>query len=202
MSALSKNKPRKDLIMTESSVLFWQKGYSDTSMKDIANACGFRPANIYNFFTNKEEILFEILFDEMSEIITEFLTIERNRSGDPVNRLSQLIATHTRLTLSNRRTSVLLFDVGLGNLSPDNRKKIIALRDEYDRIMAATIREGIDQGVFSDMDVKMAVFSIASMITRTRIWFSDKGRLNVDQVIDFIVQFALNGLIRKGAPGN
>ena len=200
MPALSKNKPRKELIMTESSVLFWQKGYSDTSMKDIANACGFRPANIYNFFTNKEEILFEILFDEMSEIITDFLTIERNRPGDPVNKLSELIATHTRLTLSNRRTSVLLFDVGLGNLSPDNRQKIIALRDEYDRIMAATIREGIDRGIFSDMDVKMTVFSIASMITRTRIWFSDKGRLDVDQVIDFIVQFALNGLVLKRRP--
>lgn len=185
------------MILAESSVLFWQKGYSDTSMKDIANACGFRPANIYNFFTNKEEVLFEILFEEMSEIISSLLIIERSEMNDPVKKLSELIATHTRLTLSNRRSSVLLFDAGLNSLSPDNRKKIISLRDEYDRIIAAAIREGIEAGTFENIDVKMAVFSISSMITRTRIWFSDKGRLSVDEVINFIIQFALNGLVKK-----
>lgn len=186
------------MILAESSVLFWQKGYSDTSMKDIANACGFRPANIYNFFTNKEEILFEILFEEMSEIISSLLIIERSEMNDPVKKLSDLIATHTRLTLSNRRSSVLLFDAGLNSLSHENRRKIISLRDEYDRIIGTAIREGIDAGRFDDIDVKMAVFSISSMITRTRIWFSDKGRLSVDEVTDFIVNFALYGLMQKG----
>lgn len=194
MPFISKKNASRELILSESSVLFWQKGYSDTSMKDIASACGFRPANIYNFFKNKEEILFEILFEEMSEIISELLSIERSGIHDPVKRLSELIRSHTRLTLSHRRTSVLLFDVGLGSLSPENRKKIVALRDEYDRIMSRAIQEGIDAGLFKPTDVKMALFCIASMITRTRIWFSDKGRLSVEEVIDFIIRFAIDGL--------
>ena len=194
MTFVAKKNDSKELILSEASVLFWQKGYADTSMKDIAGACGFRPANIYNFFKNKEEILFEILFDEMNDIIKAFKEIERSENRDPIKKLAGLIGAHTRLTLSSRRTSVLLFDVGLGSLSMENREKIVSLRDEYDRIMAAAIQEGIDAGIFIPTDVKMALFCIASMITRTRIWFSDKGRLSLDEVTDYIIRFALNGL--------
>ncbi len=189
-----KPKPQKELIMTKSSVLFWKKGYSDTSMRDIAKACGFQPANIYNFFANKEAILYEILLDEMSQIVNSINPIEHETEGDPVQQLQKLIEIHVKLTLGARRSSMLLFDTGLGILSSKNRKQIIALRDDYDRIMRSVILRGIETGVFFQMDVKMAVFSIASMIARSRIWFSPKGEYSINEVVDFIVNFSLNGL--------
>ena len=60
-TGVRENGKQRRLIMEKSQVLFWEKGYAETSMKDIANECGFRPANIYNFFASKEEILFSIL---------------------------------------------------------------------------------------------------------------------------------------------
>ncbi len=191
---MKKNKTPKEMIMTKSYALFWSKGYSETSMKDIADACNFKPANIYNFFKSKEEILYQILYSEMEEIVAPIRHFENDKNTSPPDQLKKVIENHLRITLTVKRTSMLLFDGGLGNLSPGNQKKIIKLRDEYDRITRSIIRRGIKNGFFAETDEKMAVFCIASMIVRTRIWYSPKGRYSVDDIIDFIYNFALKGL--------
>jgi AcrR family transcriptional regulator len=193
-----KVKSQKALIMAQSSILFWDKGYAETSMKDISKACGFRPANIYNFFKSKESILYEILLDEMVEILSPIKHLEKDESVPPEKALRLVIENLLRLTLSAKRISKLLFDVALKNLSPPHRLKIIRLRDEFDKITIAIIRRGIRDGVFGDIDEKLAAFSIASMIVRARIWYSPRGKYKVDELVDFIYYFVLNGLGSAG----
>ena len=190
----------RDLIIAEASMLFWKKGYTETSMKDISKACGFRPANIYNFFDCKESILFEILHEEMTEILAPIRHLEGDASAAPELALKLIIESLLKLTLSAKRVSKLLFDVGLKNLSPPHQKSIIKLRDEFDRIAVAIIRRGKKAGIFSDVDEKLAVFSIASMIVRARLWYSPKGRNTVDEIVAFIYNFTMCGL--GAAPKN
>ncbi len=174
--------------------LFWEKGYNATSMRDIAISYGCRPANIYNFFSDKEEILFEVLREEMEQIINPIKHLEEDDDSSPIEQLRFIIQSHLKVTLSYRRSAKLLFDVALDSLSPDKRKAIIDFRDDYDRIIRKVIRRGMDTGYFPEMDVKLAGFMIASMITRTRIWFHPKKGISVSELADFISEFAFNGL--------
>jgi AcrR family transcriptional regulator len=181
--------------------LFWEKGYNATSMRDIAVAYGCRPANIYNFFSDKEEILFEVLREEMEQIIHPIKHLEEGDGTSPIEQLRFIIESHLKVTLSYRRSAKLLFDVALDSLSPDKRKKIIDFRDTYDRIIRKVIRRGIDTGYLPEVNVKLAGFMIASMITRTRIWFHPKKGVSVSELADFIFKFALNSLRGSGARG-
>ncbi|WP_410291021.1 TetR/AcrR family transcriptional regulator, partial [Desulfosarcina sp.] len=52
-------------MLNKARALFWSKGYNSTSMQDIARAYSCKPANIYNFFARKEDILYEVLLEEM-----------------------------------------------------------------------------------------------------------------------------------------
>src|SRR5208283_3419181 len=63
------SRDRRKNILESARVLFWKKGYPGTSMVDLANACACKPANLYNYFKTKEEILFEVLLEEMEQII-------------------------------------------------------------------------------------------------------------------------------------
>ena len=192
---LFRSTTQQERIIAESSRLFWEKGYAETSMKDIAGACGFRPGNIYNFFTGKESILFEILYQEMMDIVAPIAHLKDDESVDPVAALRLMIENHVKLTLGEKSSSKLLFDVGLNNLSPGNRKKIIKLRDDYDAIGVAIVRRGKKAGIFAkDVDDKIAVFSIGSIIARSRIWYSPKGKYSVDEIIELMFRFALRGL--------
>jgi TetR/AcrR family transcriptional regulator, cholesterol catabolism regulator len=195
MAERKNRKTQQELIISESSRLFWEKGYAETSMRDIAGACGFRPANIYNFFDGKETILFQILYQEMMDIVSPIRYLRDDDAVDPVKALRLMIENHVKLTLGEKSSSKLLFDVGLKNLTPANRKKIIRLRDDYDAIGVAIVRRGKKAGVFaSDIDDKISVFSIGSIIARSRIWYSPRGRYSVDEIIELMFRFALRGL--------
>jgi TetR/AcrR family transcriptional regulator, cholesterol catabolism regulator len=194
MAKLKKGQTQKAFIISKASTLFWEKGYAETSMRDIANVCGFRPANIYNFFTSKESILFEILQEEMMEIINPIKSLENDSVISPVEAIRMLIENHVKLTLGGRRKSKLLFDTGLKNLSSANRKKIINLRDYYDSICVGIVERGIKTKIFSAADAKIAVFCIASMIARSRMWYSPGGKYSVDEIVELIYNFALHGL--------
>jgi AcrR family transcriptional regulator len=174
--------------------LFWEKGYNATSMREIAVSYGCRPANIYNFFSDKEEILFEVLREEMEQIINPIKHLEEEDGSSPIEQLKFIIESHLKVTLSYRRSAKLLFDVALDNLSPDKRKKIVDFRDTYDRIIRKVIHRGIDTGHFPEVDAKLAGFMIASMITRTRIWFHSEQGVSASELSDFIFKFVFNGL--------
>jgi TetR/AcrR family transcriptional regulator, cholesterol catabolism regulator len=195
MAVRKKGSSQRELIIAKSSTLFWEKGYAETSMRDIAGACGFRPANIYNFFESKEAILYEILYQELAEILAPIGHLLKDETVSPAAALRLMIENHAKLALGDKSSSKLLYDVGLKNLSPMNRKKIIRLRDEYDEIGKAIIRRGKKAGLFAkDVDEKIAVFSIGSIIARSRIWYSPRGKYSVDEIIELFYTFALRAL--------
>jgi AcrR family transcriptional regulator len=54
--------PKNKESITQAGIrLFCQKGFADASIKEIADAAGVSPGNIYNYFKSKNE-LFEYLF--------------------------------------------------------------------------------------------------------------------------------------------
>ena len=92
---------------------------------------------------------------------------------------------HVRLTLGEKSTSKLLFDVGLNNLSPAAGRRSSHCGTITTRSGSQSSGAGKKAGVFSkDVDEKIAVFSIASIIARSRIWYSPKGKYSVDEIIE------------------
>lgn len=183
-------------MLNKTRALFWRKGYNSTTMREIARAYGCKPANIYNFFSKKEDILYEVLLEEMQQIIDPIKHLEEDEDTNPIEQLRLIVESHLKITLSYRRSAKLLFDVALDNLSPERRKKIIGLRDSYDQIIRKIIVRGVNSGIFPEINEKLAGFMIASMITRTRIWYHPKMGVSVPELSDFVFNFALGALTK------
>jgi TetR/AcrR family transcriptional regulator, cholesterol catabolism regulator len=188
------NGVRKKRILALARNLFWKNGYSSVSMRDLARAYGCQPANLYNYFKTKESILFEVLLEEMEQIIGPISHLEHEEDGDPADQLRFIISSHLKVSLGHRRSAKTLFDVALDNLSRGNRKIIVSMRDTYDRIIREVIQRGQQAGLFATYNEKLVGFMISSMITRSRIWFQPKKGVTVDELADFIFQFALTGI--------
>jgi AcrR family transcriptional regulator len=175
-------------------VLFWKKGYAGTSMVDLADACECKAANIYNYFENKEEILFEVLREEMEKILAPVVPLEDDQFSPPMEQLLFFVKNHVNLTLGHRRSAKMLFDIELGHLSSEKRKAIIDMRRKYDKILCNILERGVNKGDFSIANVKLAAYSIASIIARSRVWYSPKGRLTPNEIGDFVFDFVVFGL--------
>jgi AcrR family transcriptional regulator len=175
-------------------VLFWNKGYDRTSIREIAHACGFEQGNIYNYFPSKEQLLFEALREEMDRLLSTVKRLVSNSSASATERLRLVIYHHVDYTLGNRLGSRLLFDAEIRHLSPRHRGEVIELRDTYDNILRAIILDGRNTGEFRDIDEMLVGFCIASMIVRSRIWFSPRGRLSPSEVAKLMFEFILDGV--------
>ena len=189
-----KSSIKKSWILDKAGVLFWQKGYHGTSMKDIAAACDCKAANIYNYFKGKEDILFEVIKDITERAVNSVSHLEDDETTSPVDQLKSFIDNHLGVLVQMKKSSVLISDTGLQNLTRDHRRIIVELRDTYDRIMTKIIRRGIESGDFAVKDEKVTVYLISSVIIRSTIWFSSKGRLSAEEVSDIMFDFVYKGI--------
>ena len=77
----------------------------------------------------------------------------------------------------------------------ENRAKILALRDRYEDLIQELLREGMEQRVLRQTDVKISSYAIIAMCTEVAQWFRPAGRLSVQQVIEMYFQMVTEGLL-------
>ena len=185
---------RKSFILDKAEGLFWDKGYNGTSMRDIASACNCKPANIYNFFESKEDILFEVIRDIVLQLLEYIIPFENDQTTKPKDLLKAVIKSHFGFLVNMKRSIVGVTDTGLRDLTPEHRKEIIELRSRYDSIVQQILHRGVELGEFADIDEKLVSYFISSIIIRSNIWYSEKGRLTADQVSDTMFDFVYRGI--------
>ena len=185
---------RKSRVLEKAEALFWQKGYESTTIKDIASACGCRPANIYNYFKSKEDILYGVINDITSQAVDLVKPLGEDETTSPVQLLRSLIKTHFRFLASMKQTIVFITDTGLRDLSPEHRRAIISLRKTYDDVLLKILRRGRKSGDFADLDERIVGYLIPSLIVRSNVWFSAKGRLTADEISDIIFRLVYLGI--------
>ena len=79
-------------ILDAAFELFVERGYSDTTMSQIATQAGVSAANIYVYFASKLEIVYAI-FDPWLRDRLRRLEAEGERIADPRQRLRQILLT-------------------------------------------------------------------------------------------------------------
>jgi AcrR family transcriptional regulator len=184
-------------ILTQARDLFWKKGYSRTTVKDIAIACQCLPGNIYNYFPGKEALLYEVIRQESNVLLTSVKNLLENNETSPIEQLRSLIKKQLNATLHEVKTADVLFETELRHLPKAKQKEIIQLRKEFEVILQQIIQRGIEAGLFIECDVQLVSFHIIAMVIRTRLWFSPRGRLSIDEVADSIFDLVLHGIIKN-----
>jgi AcrR family transcriptional regulator len=78
------------VILEVAERIFFQYGYSNTSMEEIANECGMSKKTIYKHFTSKEEILIECVkrkIDYNSKKISEIIYSEDIKFHEKIEKI-------------------------------------------------------------------------------------------------------------------
>lgn len=81
----------KEDILHKSREVFWQKGYFDTSMSDLAAACGLFKGSFYHHFPSKEALMKEILVFTRHDLQQNVFSLAENQTLTPAQRLSKML---------------------------------------------------------------------------------------------------------------
>src|SRR6202140_1996300 len=190
----------RERILAAAVQLFAQYGYHAATMRDIARISGIQAASIYYHYASKQALLVEIMDTHMRNLNANLQRIAREPTSIE-QRVHEAIANHIRLH-TTYKAEFFIIDTEIRALEDEQRGAILALRDQYEILLQGLLREGMEQGIFRQVDIKIASYALIAMCTEVATWFRPDGRLSVQQVIDIYSQMITEGLlVAKAAAG-
>ena len=142
---------RRQVLIYEAAHLFADKGYKNTSMRDIAAAMGILPGSLYHHFPSKEDLFVAVYSFAVSQTLDIVGTAIADHD-DPWDRLEAACIAHLQNLLEKSRfAAVLTAHPSLDTLP--QHEQAIRLRDRYETIFKDLVADlplpaDIDRQIF------------------------------------------------------
>jgi TetR/AcrR family transcriptional repressor of nem operon len=104
---MPKQKADEQTIILEALKLFRQKSYFNTSMADIADACGLQKGSLYHYFPSKEELMKKVIKEVHEFFKTNVFAHAYDKSMQPQERLEKLFSSAEKVFLDEEKGSLL-----------------------------------------------------------------------------------------------
>ena len=78
----SDHESKRSDILERAAALFAEYGYDRTSLVMLAQACGMSKALLYHYYTDKSELLFDIIRTHLEHLLAVTEAVERQVSPD------------------------------------------------------------------------------------------------------------------------
>ena len=176
-------------VLDAACLLFAERGYRGTSMRDIAETLGVRAPSLYNHVTSKQEILLAIMDKAMDRAL-----FAQDEALDGVREVSEQLRRATEsLVLDFLRfpAEVTVCNTEVRSLEPANRLAIVAKRDQYAARVRQIIERGCRDGRFRTPAPEIAAFAVLEMGNSAKSWFRPSGRYPDTFVAGAYGEFAL-----------
>ena len=180
---------KRERILEEAVKLFYQRGFTGTTLDDIAAELGVTKPFIYTHFRSKTDLL-AALCKPTIELSLEAVSSAALSPGSATARLHSAIAGFTQVVLS-RQANIAIYFREEKNLAPDALAEINALRKKFDRVLSGLLTEGVAGGEFDVGDVHLAALAIGGMISWAYTWHRPAGRLALDDMCQRMADLAL-----------
>lgn len=191
-----RSSPARAAIFSSATRLFGERGYTGTSMRDIAKAVGLLPGSLYAHIQSKEAVLLEIIeggVDRFNEAVDD---VERQDLPAP-DALREAIRRHLAIVADNPQRTLIVFHQWR-YLDGENRERLLAKRAHYEQFFLRTLERGTADGDFDPgLDPKVTVLAILGALNWTPEWFSPSGAASATEVADRIADGLLGGALRR-----
>ena len=180
---------KRERILQEAVKLFYERGFSGTTLDDIAAKLGVTKPFIYTHFRSKVELL-EAICRPTIEMSLDAIVTAAQQPGPAARRLFDGIVNFSQVVLQ-RQANIAVYFREEKHLSEPGLAEINALRKRFDRVLSDLLHEGAAAGEFNITDVRVAALAIGGMVSWAYTWYQPGGRLPTEQVGETLAHFAL-----------
>jgi len=186
----------KQKIFEKFNALSIKMGFKKVTVEMLAKECGISKKTIYRHFKSKDEIIQTYATNIIQHINYEFVRIQKDYS-DPKEILYKFFDIIFQI-ISNIPEDTIMQDAR--KFYPDIENKIIFLREEYSKIFLKTIKRGIKEGVFKNINPHfiegMYLGSVNYIFSPT---FMSQKKLSVKETITSFKIMLFSGLLNENS---
>ena len=180
---------KRERILEEAVKLFYERGFTGSTLDDIAGKLGVTKPFIYTHFRSKVELL-EAICRPTIEMSMAAIATAAKQGGSAADRLFSGVIAFTKVVLT-RQANIAVYFREEKNLSGAGLADINALRKRFDRVLSELLEEGATAGEFTVADVRVAALAIGGMVSWAYTWYQPGGRLSIDDVGAQMARFAV-----------
>ncbi|MFO1395492.1 MAG: TetR/AcrR family transcriptional regulator [Burkholderiales bacterium] len=195
-------------ILRAAANAFMLKGYTATSIDDVADVLGCTKGRIYHHFRSKADLFFRV-HEEAMAMVMEDVTAAADGIDDPLQRIAAMSRAHVLVIMREIAFQCVVVQ-GLEmhlhtETTPQQRvtlRKLLALRDRYEQLFVSAMEQAIRDGAVPAQDVHAVAKALLGALNWTTIWYRPRrAETEGDRaaMADAIAQFCVRGLGDAGA---
>ncbi|UFS76465.1 TetR/AcrR family transcriptional regulator [Tardiphaga sp. 37S4] len=191
---------KRRAILDRSAELFSEYGYDRASMNKISAACGVSKANLYHYYKDKDELLFDVIRVHLEDLLQ---VVEAADQPDlaPAARLRELVAA----LLEAYRDADAQHSVQISSmrfLSDERQSTLKNMERELVRIFSSAVSAIAPQLAGTTM-LKPVTMSLFGMVNWHYLWFRSQGPFTRADYADLVTRLIVDGtrdLLAQPAP--
>lgn len=189
-------RPKREAeLLAAATRVFYERGYVDASVQDVADELGLLKGSLYHYIRTKEDLLYRVLeqvHGEVQQILDEVAAVP---DLPPLERIRLYIKRQVLYTLDNlERNKVYYHD--MAHLGEARRAEIFARRADHSRFIRGLVLEAQARGeVDPDLDPSLTGNCIFAAIIWTHSWYRPDGRTSRQEIASVCARYAISGLV-------
>ena len=193
MSAEPVNSRREELLQIAAG-LFAEKGFKNTTVRDIADASGILSGSLYHHFDSKESMVDEILKTFQEELFGQYDEILAGPL-DPLAQLERAVEVSFD-AIDKHRDEVAIFQNEAAYLLTFDRFAYLGERNRQSReVWLTLLQNGIDAGVLrEDLDLELTYRFIRDTVWVAVSWYRPGGRRTHTEIARQYLSILLEGI--------
>ncbi len=190
-SKASRRFRRRDEILRAATNLFFEKGYHEVTMEEIAEEMGVSKGTIYNYFSSKENLYLEILKESFEAI--EALLHEEVEDSDPaVLKLRKLLAAIFTFYRQNLKVLRIL-SRDETHLLKEHFELTEKWRSRRVRLYEKIIEKGIHEGSFVRQNPRLRALMLYGAVGAVMVHHDFS--MDAEEVADAVFSQLASGLL-------
>jgi TetR/AcrR family transcriptional regulator len=187
---------KRKAIIREAAQVFNRRGSHGTTLEDVAERLGVTKTALYRYVKNKDDLLCACHAEAM-EIANEHLDRGEREGRTGLEKIQIAMSGYLRTMISDLGVPVLLLEENA--LSGDSAKRIVALRDAFEKRVRGLVELGIADGSIMPVSPKLAVFMLLGSVHWVTKWYSPKGPWSADEAASALIELATRGFAANPA---
>jgi TetR/AcrR family transcriptional regulator, cholesterol catabolism regulator len=193
-AAVTSTPNRRDELLGIAATLFAERGFRNTTVRDIADAAGILSGSLYHHFDSKEAMVDELLDSFQSELFTTYDDIVAS-DRSPREKLDAVVRASFE-AIDQHHSEVAIFQNDAAYLAGFERFAYLAERNaRFEKLWVGVLREGVQAGELrEDLDVDLVYRFLRDTVWVAVTWYRPGGALSADQVADQYLTILLEGI--------
>lgn len=192
-------------ILFHAKVLYAEKGFSGTSMRDIAQSASVNLSLIYYYFKNKEDLFLSVLEEGFLEM-NKTLQKELEKSQDVVEAIRNFIRGLMNFTFYNKYHFQIMQQEILLHGGSFFRSVIDRHEDSSWKKFEQIIKRGIEDGVLKPSHHQLTYYSLIGMmvyyamakpVIQERLGMEDYDAVFLEELVKHTTDLFLYGAIEN-----